>query len=135
MRNENKTQEQNMKFQADTEYDFIFTSEPFTIFDNNGREELVRWSYSNCYGDSNYDKSTCAYSGKKCNFNCIALEYQTEVQGKLVWLSYEDYEPMVTKKDMMEMINSVNENLANNGHSFSGTYTPCSNIWKIKEGK
>lgn len=124
-----------MKFKADKKYDFVFTSEPFTIFNNHGTEKLVRWSYNNCYGDSNWDKSTCAWTGKKCNFNVIALEYRTECQGKLVWLSYEDYEPTVTKKDMMEMINLVNEKFANGGYDFSGTYTPYSNIWKLKEGK
>jgi hypothetical protein len=135
MRNTNKTKELKMKFQADEKYDFIFTSKPFTIVSNDGREELVRWSYNNDYGSSAYDKSTCPYSGKKCNFNSIALEYRTECQGKLVWLSYEDYEPMVTKRNMMEMINAVNEKFSNGGYDFEGKYQPFSRMWKIKEGK
>ena len=124
-----------MKFQAEKDFDFIFTSEPFTIFNNEGDEELVRWSYNNMYGFSAYDKSTCPYSGEKCNFNSIELQYQTECQGEMVWLSYEDYEPMVTKRNMMEMINLVNENFANGGHDFSGKVVSnaWSIIWKIKE--
>ena len=124
-----------MKFQANERFDFVFTSEPFTIFSNDGKEELVRWSFNNMYGFSAYDKSTCPYSGEKCNFNSIALEYQVECQGEMVWLSYEDYEPMVTKRDMMEMINAVNEKFANDGYDFSGKYQPFSRMWKIKEGK
>lgn len=122
-----------MKFQADKDYDFIFKSEPFTIVSNDCKEELVRWSFNNMYGFSDYDKSTCCYSGKKCNFNEIALEYQTKVQGELVWLSFEDYEPMVTKKGMMRMINAINENFANGGHDFDGLNESFSIIWKIKE--
>ena len=135
MRNENTKQTKGveMKFQADNKLDFEFTSQSFTIFSNDGREELVRWSYNNMYGFSNYDKSTCPYSGEKCNFNSIALEYQTECQGEMVWLSYEDYEPMVTKRDMMEMINAVNEKFINDGYDFSGKYQPFSRMWKIKK--
>ena len=135
MATENKLNKGNktMKFQADKDYNFIFTSEPFTIICNDDREELVRWSFNNMYGFSAYDKSTCPYSGEKCNFNSIALEYQTECQGEMVWLSYEDYEPMVTKRDMMEMINAVNEKFINDGYDFSGKYQPFSRMWKIKK--
>ena len=106
MRNENK-KEQTMKsaweiFTQDEEYDFVFTSESFM------REgELMRWSYHNMYKFSNVDKSTCAYTGKKCNFNEITLEYYTDVQGEKKWIEYEEFEPCVTKKDMMELITNV----------------------------
>ena len=135
MATENKLNKGNktIKFQAYIDYNFIFTSEPFTIICNDDREELVRWSFNNMYGFSAYDKSTCPYSGEKCNFNSIALEYQTECQGEMVWVSYEDYEPMVTKRDMMEMINAVNEKFINDGYDFSGKYQPFSRMWKIKK--
>ena len=103
MTNDNTNKQgDTMKFQADKKFDFVFTSESFM------REgELMRWSYHNMYKFSNVDKSTCAYTGKKCNFNEITLEYYTDVQGEKKWIEYEEFEPCVTKKDMIELITNV----------------------------
>lgn len=138
MRNENTNQTKgatSMKFQAEEKFDFIYTSDTFKIVSDKD-EMLVRWSYHNMYGFSACDKTTSG-SGEKCNFNSIALEYQTECQGEMIWLSYQDYEPTVTKKEMMSLINSVNEDLTNDGHDFSGRVITDSYtiIWKIKESK
>ena len=85
----------NMKFKADKEFDFVFTSKSFTA-----EGQLLRWSYNNMIGFSDYDKSTCAYTGKKCNFNSICLEYYTDVQGVMKWIEWENFEPCTTKKRM-----------------------------------
>ena len=106
MNEEIKNTENEMKkppklvFTADKEYTFVFTSQPFE-YDG----ETVRWSYDNCVGDSAYDKSRCAYTGKRCNFNDIRLEYKTDVQGKQTWIAWEEFEPCVTKKSMLNVIN------------------------------
>ena len=96
---------------------------------------LVRWSYHNMYGFNAYDKSTCPYTGERCNFNSIALQYQVKCQGEMIWLSYEDFDPMVTKKAMMGLINSINEKFVDEGYDFSGKVNAqsYSTIWKIKE--
>jgi len=100
----------NMKFTAETEYNWIFKSEAFTVrMVGSSREMLVRWTFDNMYGFSAYDKATCAYTGERCNFDSIALEYQTELQGKMVWIALIDYEPAVTKKQTMATINQAME--------------------------
>ena len=110
-----------MKFTADKKYDWIFTSEVFTLVKGD-KEMLVRFSYHNMYGFSDYDKSRCAYTGLRANFSDICLEYKTTSQGEAVWCTWEDYEPEVTKKSMMVTINSVMASLKED-----------SNGWKIKE--
>lgn len=112
-----------MKFTADKEYTFKFTSEVFTLVKGD-KEMLVRFSYDNMYGFSDYDKSRCAYTGLRANFNEICLEYTTTSQGENEWFTWEDYEPEVTKKSMMAIINSVMDGLKDGR-----------NGWKIKEVK
>ena len=106
MNEEIKNTEKEMKktpklvFTADKEYTFVFTSQPFE-YDG----ETVRWSYDNCVGDSAYDKSRCAWTGKRCNFNQIRLEYKTDREGIYKWITWEEFEPCVTKKSMLNMMN------------------------------
>ena len=141
MRNENTKQTKgatNMKFQVDKDFDWKYNSTPFTIVkvqgDNAPYEMLVRWSYENMYGFSDYDKQGDCWTGRKCNMGGIKIEFLNENN---IWLEFENYDPMVTKRDMMNMINFINEKFVNEGHDFSGKVvrTAWSDIWKIKESK
>ena len=93
-----------MKFKRNKDYNFIFHSKPFKV-----GNDYFRWYYKNMYGFSNKNKSTCVYTGNKCNFN-LTLQYKTTVQGEITWLEYESFEPCITKRQMMDLINNYKFN-------------------------